>query len=165
MCVFPVWLYHQHPVRVFHWSRPEQHRQVFEDTAVKSWWNSKCSGELGREVEFVSVGRDGTNTAVGKWFPSHWGHSSSKQMQLVYCNVLRTEMTVQSVIKLSNKMHWLAWGCLATCTDCTLCRDCALIIQTVLSRCSRLFYSNRSVCVWHWVKDECNEEKMWKEKL
>lgn len=54
----------------------------------------------------------------GKQFHSHWGHSSSEQMQLFYCNVLWTEITGECHLagkqdELDGVMlfGWIYWLC------------------------------------------------------
>lgn len=59
-------------VSVFSTETLEQHSE--RDTGK----NLKCKAEPGRQAEFVTVGRDGSHTAVVKWFLSYWDRTSSK---------------------------------------------------------------------------------------
>lgn len=87
--------------------------------------NVKWSGELGWEAALNSpsgVARLWAQMAPallwGKQFHPHWGHSSSEQMRLFYCNVLWTEITGECHLagkqdELDGVMlfGWIYWLC------------------------------------------------------
>lgn len=121
---FQVQLYHQRCFPV------KQNREAWggfdmEGVLRYSTSNVKWSGELGWEAALNSpsgVARLWAQMAPallwGKQFHSHWGHSSSEQMRLFYCNVLWTEITGECHLagkqdELDGVMlfGWIYWLC------------------------------------------------------